>query len=110
VLFGWDGQHLHTFTVGRNRYSDPLYELDDTEDEYQVRMAAAFAADTKIGYEYDFGAGWRHEITVEKTLPRGPARSYPVCTAFKGASPVEYWYEEARPTPNPSTWPRSIAV
>ncbi|GIJ57717.1 hypothetical protein Vau01_052330 [Virgisporangium aurantiacum] len=101
VLFGWDGDHLHVFTVGRNRYSDPFHDLDETDDEYQVRLNTAFAADTTIGYEYDFGAGWRHEIALEKILACDPARTYPVCTAFKSDSPVEYWSEDDPTDPEP---------
>jgi pRiA4b ORF-3-like protein len=45
---------------------------------------------TKIAYTHDFGAGWRHEITLEKVVKREPGRCYPVCVAYKGDSPVEY--------------------
>jgi hypothetical protein len=52
----------------------------------------------------DLLAGWlaglrtvcaaESEITLEKTLPRDPRQDYPVCLAFRGDSPVEYWSEE----------------
>ncbi|WP_432834371.1 plasmid pRiA4b ORF-3 family protein [Dactylosporangium sp. CA-092794] len=102
VLFGWDGEHLHAFTVGRNRYSDPFYGLKGPDDEYSVRLHSALAGGSgTIGYDYDFGAGWRHEITLEKTLARDPARTYPICTAFKSDSPVEYWSEDDPSDPEP---------
>ena len=59
----------------------------------RVRDALA-AGGGKIIYEYDFGAGWTHEIALQKKLPRDPASVYPVCTKFSGDSPAEYPEEE----------------
>lgn len=103
VLFGWDGDHLHAFTVGRRRYSDPFYQLDlDIGDEYELRLKDAFTPSVKkIIYEYDFGAGWRHEIVLERTAAREAARTYPTCTAFQSDSPVEYWSEDDPQDPDP---------
>ena len=52
-------------------------------------------------YTYDFGADWEHEITLEKTIARDPGKTYPVCVAFKGDQPVEYWSEEDPQDPEP---------
>ena len=57
--------------------------------------ATAMATET-ITYTYDFGADWEHAITLEKTVPRDDSQQYPVCVAFNGDSPVEYW-DERRP-------------
>ena len=54
-----------------------------------------------IAYTYDFGACWEHEITLEKTLRRDHSQDYPVCVAFRGDSPVEYWSEEEPEEPSP---------
>jgi hypothetical protein len=97
ALFGWDGDHLHAFTVGRKEYSDPSFELEALEmsSEYDLRVSHALTpAARKLIYTYDFGAGWRHEIVLEKESDRQPDQAYPVCVAFKGNSPVEYWSEE----------------
>ena len=103
ILFGWDGDHLHQFEVGGKRYSDPFFDLDgDEKDESGVRLREAFAgATTKIRYEYDFGASWWHEITMERTAERDPGATYPLCTGFSGDSPVEYWSEEDPQEPEP---------
>jgi hypothetical protein len=102
VLFGWDGDHLHFFTVRKRQYSDPFVSLDGTGDEEELRVRDALAEGTKkISYEYDLGASWQHEITLETTLAREPGRDYPVCTGFKGDSPVEYWSEEDPEEPQP---------
>jgi hypothetical protein len=92
VLFGWDGDHLHYFTVGTTRYSDPFFGLDETEDEEDSRLRDAFPADARkpVLYEYDFGASWVHEVTREKVFEIDPAQSYPACVAFRGEQPVEY--------------------
>jgi len=47
-----------------------------------------------LAYEYDFGAGWTHEVALQRKLPRDPVAVYPVCTRFSGDSPVEYPEEE----------------
>jgi hypothetical protein len=91
VLFGWDGDHLHAFRVGKKTYSDSFANLDGAEDEEAVRLRDAFAGGGKVGYTYDFGASWEHEVTLEKTLAREAGRKYPVCVAFRADSPVEYW-------------------
>jgi hypothetical protein len=44
---------------------------------------------TKFLYEYDFGDCWRHELVIEKILPREEGTRYPVCLAGKGACPPE---------------------
>ena len=100
ILFGWDGDHLHEFTVGKKRFS-AFARLEETEDEDSVRIRDAAAAGGKIAYTYDFGTYWQHEITVEKTLPRNHSKDYSVCVAFQGDSPVEYWSEEEPEEPEP---------
>ncbi len=95
VLFGWDGDHLHVFTVGKVRYADPFVNLEGAGDEEEVRVQDFLAPGArKITYTYDLGACCEHEITLEKTLERDPGRDYPVCAGFKGGSPVEYWSED----------------
>jgi len=90
ILFGWDGDHLHAFRVGDRSYSDPSFGLEETGEEEDVRVRDAFHGKVKVGYEYDFGASWQHEITLQKVLPLDPAATYPVCVAFGGESPEEY--------------------
>jgi hypothetical protein len=97
ILFGWDGDHLHLFEVGGKRYSDPFFDLDrlEMDDEESVRLRGVFTgSNKKIRYEYDFGASWWHEITLEKVVDREPGAVYPRCTGFASDSPVEYWSED----------------
>jgi hypothetical protein len=46
------------------------------------------AGDT-LSYTYDFGDSWKHTVTLEKILPPESGKFYPVCTAAKGACPIE---------------------
>ena len=101
VLFGWDGDHLHLFQIGKKRYGDPFVQLHQTGDEEAVRIRDAMVPGGTIAYTYDFGACWEHEITLEATVPRDHGQDYPVCVAFRGDSPVEYWCEEEPEEPEP---------
>ncbi len=101
VLFGWDGDHLHAFRVGRRAYSDPIFALEDTADEDDIRVRDACRPGVKVGYEYDFGASWQHEITSQKAFRLDPGQVYPVCVAYQGDSPVEYPSEENPQEPEP---------
>jgi hypothetical protein len=91
VLFGWDGDHLHVFRAGGVHYSDPFYELEETEGEEDARLRDV----------YDFGADWVHEITRQKTVTLEPGQDYPVCVAFGGDSPAEYPSEDESEEPEP---------
>jgi hypothetical protein len=102
ALFGWDGDHLHAFDTGAKRYSDPFWGLEATRDEFSVRIACVLPAPKrKVVYTYDFGAGWRHEIVLEKVVDREVGRGYPVCVAYRGDSPVEYPSEDEPEQPAP---------
>jgi hypothetical protein len=90
ALFGWDGDHLYEFTVGKQRYSGAFGHLEETGYDHEIRIADALSGVRKIDYVYDLGACWEHEITLEKKLPLDPERVYPVCVAFAGDSPVVY--------------------
>jgi len=54
-----------------------------------------------IAYTYDLGACWEHGITLDKTVSQDHSQVYPVCVAFRGDSPVEYWSEEEPEEPDP---------
>ena len=101
LLFGWDGDHLHAFRVGRRAYSDPFFALEDAADEAGIRVRDACRPGVKVGYEYDFGASWQHEITAQKAFLLDPGQVYPVCVAYQGNCPAEYPSEENPQEPEP---------
>jgi hypothetical protein len=103
VLFDWDGDHPHAFTVADARYSDPLFDLEETADEEAVRLRDAFPASARkpVRYEYDFGAGWVHEVTRTSSSRVAPGEAVPRCLSFSGDNPVEYWDEDELANPEP---------
>ncbi len=101
LLFGWDGDHLHAFRVLGRAYSDLDFALEDAADEDGIRVRDACRPGVKVGYEYDFGASWQHEITAQKAFMLDPDQLYPICVAYQGDSPVEYPSEENPQGPEP---------
>ena len=82
VVMGWHDGHLHMFIKGRQRFSLPNPWMDDwapmgaprelDERRYRVNQLLKREKDW-TDYEYDFGDGWTHRITLQKILPRDPA-------------------------------------
>ncbi|PIU20511.1 MAG: hypothetical protein COT18_01965 [Elusimicrobia bacterium CG08_land_8_20_14_0_20_59_10] len=94
---GWTDSHLHAFeTAGarRVRIESPYAAEDIYEEINDFTTEAALAkylqreGDAAV-YEYDFGDGWRHEVTLEKILPKAPGITYPVCLDGRLACPPE---------------------
>ncbi|MEU6714416.1 plasmid pRiA4b ORF-3 family protein [Nonomuraea sp. NPDC046802] len=91
VAMGWDDYHLHVFTVGGRRYGQPSPEWDDgLLDETTVTLADVVGgAGARIGWEYDFGDSWEHELVVERAMEAEEGVAYPVVVAGEGACPPE---------------------
>jgi|SRR5579862_3015834 len=90
LAMGWTDSHLHLFDVGGIHYSDPEFEVEETNNEARIRLSQAAPVEkAKFRYEYDFGDSWDHEILVEKILPPDPAVRYPICLTGKRACPPE---------------------
>ena len=92
TVMGWDDYHLHQFRVGGEYYGvpDPDYDYAEMRDEkrYKLNQLLKKEKDSLI-YEYDFGDGWEHKVTLEKVLPFDPADTLPRCVKGKGACPPE---------------------
>ena len=89
---GWTDSHLHQFIAGGRYYGvpDPEWDLMKTHDERKVRLNQLLKKEKdSLVYEYDFGDGWEHKITLEKILPFDPNIVLPVCVKAKGACPPE---------------------
>jgi pRiA4b ORF-3-like protein len=85
VAMGWEGYHLHSFgVVGWGAYDD----LDDDREATTLWRIAPRPGDG-LGYRYDFGDDWDHEVLVEKVLVAGRRHAYPVCLAGRRACPPE---------------------
>ena len=93
TMMGWYDGHLHLFDLGGMLVTDAetLAEgWDDGVDERHARLPKYVRQEgQKIRYEYDFGDGWEHELSLEKILPAEPAVFYPRCLKGKRACPPE---------------------
>jgi hypothetical protein len=86
---GWQNYHMHVFRVGERDYGpDPEGILGHLE-EGKVQFADVAEVGERIGYEYDFGDSWEHELLVEAHAEAEAHQTYPACTAGEGACPPE---------------------
>ena len=88
---GWCNSHLHQFIINGEYYGISLPDDDmDMEDERPIKLDTVLKNEkAHIMYEYDFGDGWIHRITLEKKLPTDAKQIYPLLIQGKGACPPE---------------------
>jgi hypothetical protein len=91
TAMGWSNSHLHEFEVDGARYGlpDPDWGLDEVADESRVKLFRVAQEGSRLGYAYDFGDGWLHEVTVVKVVAPQPGTRYPCCIAGQRACPPE---------------------
>lgn len=111
AAMGWSNSHLHRFRIGRDHRSPYFvtnFDLDEGDEgllEDDVRLDQLLSAEgDEFWYEYDFGDGWDHKLTVEEILEAPPSTAH--CTGGRMACPPEDCgglggYEEL------ATWVRS---
>lgn len=95
--FAWTDTHLHEFRPWGERDTRPRYgmPLDDCEDDpplpgWEHRVADVLdLANPRLEYEYDFGDGWLHLVTLEDVQTAAPGRKYPRCTAGERSAPPD---------------------
>lgn len=98
AAFGWTDSHLHQFNVGGLVYGAPEFDdgsSDDTSPETfeatTVRLKDfSFYPENPptILYEYDFGDGWVHAITLTRVAGKKDVK-YPVCVDGARRAPPE---------------------
>ncbi|MBM3494776.1 MAG: plasmid pRiA4b ORF-3 family protein [Armatimonadetes bacterium] len=106
---GWLDCHLHMFRLGgagsgeRAEIGIPDPDGDDLSPclaGWEVPLAAYLKqVGDRMIYEYDFGDGWEHEVTLEAIGERAPRKRYPICLGGERACPPEdcggtHGYEE----------------
>lgn len=95
IVMGWTNSHLHQFVCGSSRYGkiDPESDIDPgftLHDEINFKVKDLLKKeDDSILYEYDFGDGWEHKMTLEKILPYKKDQTLPFCIKGKRACPPE---------------------
>jgi hypothetical protein len=88
IIMGWTDSHLHQFIVGGRCYGipDPEWGSGEMYDEKKVRLDQLLTREKdSLIYEYDFGNGWEHKITLEKITPFNPDSVLSLCINAKGA-------------------------
>jgi hypothetical protein len=87
--FGWADDHLWRFETSTGPYgrSDP--ELGHRSAAAKELQSVAPRAGDRIGYTYDFGDDWVHEILIEDVLDAEPGVAYPRCVTGRRAGPPE---------------------
>lgn len=94
---GWLDYHLHLFNPPRRqgRIQSNIGIPDDEFDGgtvagWEVPISRFFkeVGDT-LEYEYDFGDGWSHEVTLTGILLKEPGLKYPLCVDGRRACPPE---------------------
>jgi hypothetical protein len=87
VAMGWTLSHLHQFKIGDTAYGMAGDDME-LEDERQFRLQDVAKKGDSFSYEYDFGDGWEHAITVTKVAAVSKAPR-PRWTAGARACPPE---------------------
>lgn len=89
LVMGWQMSHLYDFEIKGERYAEP----DDFDETKVKSLAAGLASAVKdqktFFYNYDFGDGWRHKVTVEDVHARDEMFNYPICIGGENACPPE---------------------
>lgn len=91
TAMGWEDLHLHQFRIHGKRYGvSRVGGIGFADDPHAIRLADfRLRPGERFVYEYDFGDFWQHDLRLEQTLPRDPARAYPVCAGGAGDCPPE---------------------
>ncbi|MEU5869595.1 plasmid pRiA4b ORF-3 family protein [Nonomuraea sp. NPDC047529] len=84
VAMGWEQHHLHLFSDGDVEYGD------NARDESAVTLATLIPqVGDWLGYRYDMGNCWDHDLVVEKVHQAARNTTYPRCSAGGRACPPE---------------------
>ncbi len=90
---GWFGGHLHSFEIDGDIYQVPDGEdfgWRPMKDERKATVAKVLPrVGMKMRWDYDFGDGSQHDITVEAVEPATADAVYPRCLTGRRACPPE---------------------
>jgi hypothetical protein len=90
AAMGWTNSHLHAFTIGDERFGMCFDDFPEGEiDETEVTMIGAVRDHGRFAYEYDFGDGWDHVISIEDRFSLRHGLKYAVCLAGENGCPPE---------------------
>jgi hypothetical protein len=87
AAMGWQDSHLHVFEHGSDRYGFADPDLDIRADREVTLGGLLVHPGDRLGYEYDFGDSWQHDIVLE-AVEQGD-HDGPRCTDGAGRCPPE---------------------
>jgi len=88
AVMGWQNYHLYMFRIDGLEYGQPDPELPCVNAGSVTVRQALPTQTVRCTYEYDFGDGWEHKISVEAIAPDAPV-GRPVCLDGRRAGPPE---------------------
>ena len=90
---GWEDEHLHEFSIGKKRYSQPSPNMlglsKPPVNESIVRLNGVAKPNATFRYQYDFGDCWVHEIKIEREVLSESSQRLAICTGGGNACPPE---------------------
>lgn len=97
---GWLDCHLHEFRIGGSSRDDAILigipddeeweDLPEVQPGWEISVIDYLSeAGDRTEYEYDFGDGWVHEVTLLRVQPREKGQRYPKCVAGERGCPPE---------------------
>jgi hypothetical protein len=91
IAFGWTDAHLNLFHIHGEDYGVRHDGgMSFSTDPKQVRLGDFhFRINERFRYEYDFGAGWEHQVRLEARLPVDDRITYPRCVSGARRCPPE---------------------
>lgn len=89
AAFGWEDYHMWTFEAGRERYGVADRDLGIRSAAAKRLGEVAPIVSSRLGYTYDFGDNWEHDILVEAIDTAEPGIAYPRCLTGRRACPPE---------------------
>ena len=91
AAMGWAGYHLHHFEIGDGViFSDPDPDADHIIDERKITVKQVLPrVGASLVWQYDFGDGWDHVVTVETMHEPDPETRYPQVLDGGRACPPE---------------------
>jgi hypothetical protein len=89
AAFDWQDYHLWVFDTALGRYGVADRDLGHRSAGAKKLADVAPVAGSRLGYTYDFGDDWEHDIVVEAVTDAESGVSYPRCLAGRRAGPPE---------------------
>lgn len=93
IVMGWTNYHLNAFIIHGKEYTIPnQIGMPSANGHYGTEVKLSdlrFRLKKKFLYYYDFTAGWKFEIRLEKIVSTNAKKVYPTCISGSGVSPEE---------------------